>query len=77
MQKSTCGQWLILFGRQKEDGYILRSFVARSAVVASIDGASLKAWIRNRFTELVSFRIGEKGKMVGEAWAPKEGLSAA
>jgi len=62
---------------EKQDGYILRSLVARAADVVSIPNAALKAWMRNRFTELVSFRIDEKGRMVGEAWAPRESLSAA
>jgi hypothetical protein len=60
---------------EQEDGYMLRSLVVRAADVNSTPDAAVKAWLRNRFTELVSFRIDNKGRMVGEAWAPKKGLT--
>ena len=39
-----------------------------------IPDAALRAWKRNRSTQLVGFRVDRKGRLVGEAWVPKAGL---
>ncbi|HEU5178897.1 MAG TPA: hypothetical protein VFU24_15710, partial [Burkholderiales bacterium] len=36
----------------------------------------LRAWRRNRSSQLVGFRVDQRGRLVGEAWVPKAGLSA-
>jgi hypothetical protein len=53
----------------------LHSFVARAAIVAQIENVSLRAWQRNRAVALVSFRIDQKGRLLGESWVPKIGLN--
>jgi hypothetical protein len=35
----------------------------------------LYAWHRNRLSDLVGFTIDGKGRLVGEAWIPLEGLT--
>jgi hypothetical protein len=65
-----------------DDGtaFVLCSFVARRAAVASIagiDDLALRAWQRNRTVALVGFRVDARERLVGEAWVPKAGLSAA
>ena len=52
------------------------SVVAKRAVVEGMEDATFRVWRRNRSTELVGFRIDERGRLVAEAWAPKAGLSA-
>ena len=59
------------------DRYELSSIVARPAAVAEVPDAAMRAWRRNRSTHLVGFRIDKRGRLVGEAWAPKVGLTAA
>jgi hypothetical protein len=56
--------------------YRLRAFVVRQAVVNSLADLPVTAWSRNWSTSLVGFRIDERGRLVGEAWVPKAGLSA-
>lgn len=54
--------------------YELMGIVARPAAIESIPDVPLRAWRRNRGTQLVGFRIDRKGRLVGEAWIPKAGL---
>jgi hypothetical protein len=58
------------------EAYELTGFVARPATLQAIPNAHLRAWERNRTTHLVGFRINRRGRLVGEAWVPKPGLSA-
>jgi len=32
-------------------------------------------WLRNRRSQLVGFRIDEKGSLVAHGWTPEEGLT--
>jgi hypothetical protein len=45
--------------------------------VEEIPDAAVRAWVRNRSVMLVGFRVDERGRMVGESWVPKPGLTAA
>ena len=58
-----------------EDTIHLLSFVARAVIVAQIEDAAIQAWQRNRAVALVSFRIDQKGRLLGESWVPKIGLN--
>ena len=62
----------------KDDGdvYMISGFVVRQAVVTSIPDLPVRAWIRNRVTQLVGFRIDQRLRLVGEAWLPKAGLTS-
>ena len=53
----------------------LLSFVARAAIVAQIEDAAIQAWQRNRAVALVGFRVDQKGRLLGESWVPKIGLT--
>jgi hypothetical protein len=57
------------------DAYELSAVVARPGALYGIDDVPLRAWRRNRATQLLGFRLDRKGRLVGEAWAPKLGLS--
>jgi hypothetical protein len=57
------------------DAFLLRSIVARQAVVKDVPDAALRAWGRNRCAFLVGFRVDERGRVVGEAWLPKPGIT--
>ena len=59
------------------DTFLVRSVAARSSAVSEIRDAALRAWIRNRSVSLVGFRVDERGRMIGEAWIPKIGLTPA
>lgn len=63
--------------RVDDEGDELRvvGVVARQSVVAGLRDVAVRAWRRNRSTQLVGFRIDEKGRLVGEARVPKAGLS--
>lgn len=56
--------------------YLLRAFVARQSTVASLPDLPLKVWSRNRVVSLMGFRIDHRGRLVGEAWVPKVGITA-
>lgn len=56
--------------------YLLISIVARRAVASSLSDLPICAWLRNRATALMGFRIDRKGRLIGEAWVPKAGLTA-
>jgi len=61
--------------RETPDTYELMSIVVRPSAVASVPDVPLRAWRRNRGLQNVGFRIDVKGRLVGEAWVPKAGLS--
>jgi len=60
--------------RETPDALELRGVVVRASAVADIPDVCLRVWRRNRATQLVGFRIDQKGRLIGEAWAPKAGL---
>jgi hypothetical protein len=62
----------------KDDGetYALSVVVVRQATVAKLRDVVVKAWVRNRGTDLVGFRLDERGRLIGETWVPKAGLCA-
>ena len=59
------------------DAFLVRSRVARAALVSEMPDAAMRAWIRNRSVVLVGFRVNERDHIVGEAWVPKTGLTPA
>ena len=61
--------------RETPDTYEFMSIVVRPSAIASVPDAPLRAWRRNRGLQLVGFRVDRKGRLVGEAWVPKAGLS--
>jgi hypothetical protein len=61
----------------EEDSFRLVAVVASQSAVARMSDPVLFTWQRNRSSRLVGFRIDRRGRMVGEAWVPKPGLTAA
>jgi hypothetical protein len=59
------------------DSFRLLAVVAPPAAVARMSEPVLFAWKRNRSSRLVGFRVDQRGRMVGEAWLPKNGLTPA
>jgi hypothetical protein len=55
----------------------LWSVVARAGVVRKVSQPNIRAWTRNRVTELVGFKLHEDGRLIGEAWVPLAGLGHA
>jgi len=55
----------------------LWSVVARPAELREVDEPLMTAWRRNRLSELVGFTLDARGRMIGEAWVPCEGLTQA
>ncbi len=62
--------------KDEGDAYALNAVVARPSVVSAVPDVVVKAWLRNRGTHLLGFRVDERGRLVGEAWVPKAGLGA-
>jgi hypothetical protein len=56
------------------DSYELSSVVVRRSALDGIEDAALRAWRRNRVSQLVGFRIDHRERLVGEAWVPRVGL---
>jgi hypothetical protein len=61
---------------ETDDEFVLQAFVVRQAVVSSIPNLPLRVWQRNRAMSLMGFRIDRRGRLVGETWVPKAGLTA-
>jgi len=59
-----------------DDTLLMSSIVARPSVVAEISDAALRAWVRNRSVSLVGFRVDHRGRLLGEAWVPRAGITA-
>lgn len=57
-----------------EDAIVLTGIVVRSSLVQSIPEVDKRAWLRNRASQLVGFRIDQRGRLIGEAWLPKAGM---
>ncbi len=55
----------------------LWSVVAKAGLVREVSQANIRAWTRNRVTELVGFKLEQSGRLVGEAWVPLAGLTHA
>ena len=58
------------------DAYFLSGFVVRQSIVGALPDLPIQTWLRNRTVSLVGFRIDRRGRLVGEAWLPKAGLTA-
>lgn len=61
---------------EADDAFHFRAFVVRQRVVSSLYDLPVQIWLRNRVISLVGFRIDPEGRLVGEAWLPKIGLTA-
>jgi mitochondrial fission protein ELM1 len=61
--------------RETADTFELTGVVARPSAIAGIPDVALRTWRRNRATQLVGFRLDQKGRLVGEAWVPKAALT--
>jgi hypothetical protein len=64
-----------VFIMEEPQQYQLSAFVVRQAKVAELEDLHLDAWLRNRSSSLVGFRMDSRGRLVGEAWLPKAGLT--
>jgi hypothetical protein len=58
------------------DAYRVFSVAARADKLNDFSNPALVAWERNRSLSLMGFRVDERGRMIGEAWVPKIGLTA-
>lgn len=47
-----------------------------NSLVGELSDALVRAWSRNRSVMLAGFRVDERGRMIGESWVPKAGLTA-
>jgi hypothetical protein len=59
------------------DAYRLVAVAVRASALTGIESLPVRIWERNRNTELVGFKIGARNRLIGEAWVPKAGLTAA
>lgn len=53
----------------------LEAIVVRKRHVEESPELSVKAWLRNRRSTLVGFRIDDRRRLIGEAWVPQAGLT--
>jgi hypothetical protein len=63
--------------KDEGESYNLSAVVVRQAIVTALPDIVIKAWLHNRGTPLVGFCLDERGRLAGEAWVPKTGLSTA
>lgn len=65
-----------IYVADQADVYQLHGFVVRRGRVEALEDLPTQAWLRNRSTALVGFRIDDRSRLLGEAWVPKAGLTA-
>lgn len=61
--------------RETTEAFELTGVVVRPSMALGIPDLALRAWRRNRAMQLVGFRIDRKGRLIGESWVPKAGLT--
>lgn len=57
---------------QEAGGTLLRSRVARRAILNRVSEPQMRAWQRNRVSELVGFRVDRHGVMIAETPVPED-----
>jgi hypothetical protein len=62
--------------RETEQTLEVHAVVARAASVRDIPDLPLRIWRQNRAAQLVSFRIDARGRVYGNGWVAKAGLTA-
>ena len=62
--------------QETDQTFELTSVVSRAGQLNTIIDLPLRAWQRNRATQLVGFRIDQRGRLLGEAWIPKASITA-
>src|SRR4051812_41234941 len=60
---------------EHDDAIHLSAIVGRRHALDGIDDVALRTWQRNREMQLIGFRLDERGRLVGEVWVPKMGLT--
>ena len=60
---------------ENEDAIGLCGIVTRSRDAAAVAVDGVNVWRRHRSLSFVSFRIDRHGRLVGESWVPKAGMS--
>ncbi|MEU5724988.1 hypothetical protein ABZ783_24615 [Micromonospora sp. NPDC047738] len=58
------------------DAYLVTAVVTHPEALAQVSELARKAWLRNRHSSLVGFRVDEDGYLLAQAWTPKDGLTA-
>jgi hypothetical protein len=51
------------------------SVAAKPAAARELGDPNLQAWQRNRLSDLVGYKTDGRGRLIGEAWAPRAGLT--
>ena len=59
-----------------EDAWELQAVVASRALVEQSGDLQVRLWLMNRASELVSYRIDQRGRLIAEGWLPKPGTTA-
>lgn len=65
-----------LYISSQGEEYSILGIIARSSLVNKLEDPIFVTWARNRNAELVGFRIDDRGRLIGETWVPKAGLTA-
>lgn len=60
---------------ETETSFELLAIVAKDAQIREVQLAET-IWRRNRATQLVSFKLDRRGRVVATAWCPKAGITA-
>lgn len=55
----------------------LQAIVAHRTTVDQCEDLQVRLWLMNRASELVSFRIDQRRRLVAEGWVPKPGVTRA
>jgi hypothetical protein len=58
------------------DAWRLWAHVAGRSTLDKSGLATADIWLKNRVTDLVGYRLDASGKLMGESWVPKPGLTA-
>ena len=58
-----------------DESLMVRSVVAKPRALREVEDVALRAWVCNRGTRLVGFQLDRRGRLMGHAWVPRQGLT--
>lgn len=61
---------------EQPDVLELTAVIARASRLSGIEELEHRIWMRNRNIQRVGFRLDKHGRLVGDSWLPRSGLTA-
>jgi hypothetical protein len=74
--KFANGRHHVITVEENDDAYRFTGIIARPSIASGRADLALRAWIKNRATQLAGFMFDARERLVGETCLPKVGATA-